>query len=47
VEAALQGSRELALQALLVDPVVENAAAAERTLEAILSYQQDYLGYLK
>ncbi|MBN1837683.1 MAG: alpha-glucosidase [Spirochaetales bacterium] len=47
VEAALQGSRELALQALLVDPVVDNAAAAERTLDAVLEYQQEYLGYIR
>jgi alpha-galactosidase len=47
VEAALQGSRELALQALLVDPVVDDAAAAERVLETVLFYQKEYLGYLK
>jgi alpha-galactosidase len=47
VEAALQGSRELALQALLVDPVVDNAAAAERALDAILVYQKEYLGYIR
>jgi alpha-galactosidase len=47
VEAALQGSKELALQALLVDPVVDDAAAAERVLETVLFYQKEYLGYLK
>jgi alpha-galactosidase len=47
VEAALQGSRELALQALLVDPVVDDAAAAERALEAVLLYQKEHLGYLR
>jgi alpha-galactosidase len=47
VEAALQGSRELALQAMLVDPVVDNAGAAERTLDAVLAYQKEHLGYLK
>jgi len=47
VEAALQGSRELALQALLVDPVVDDAAAAERALDAVLAYQKDYLGYIR
>ncbi|HET6453360.1 MAG TPA: alpha-glucosidase [Armatimonadota bacterium] len=46
VEAALSGSRELALQALLVDPVVDNAAAAERTLDTILSLQSDFLSYI-
>jgi alpha-galactosidase len=47
VEAALQGSRELALQALLVDPVVDSAAAAERALDAILVYQKEYLSYIR
>jgi len=47
VEAALAGSRELALQALLVDPVIDNVAAAEAALDAILEYQQDYLGYIR
>ncbi len=46
VEAALQGSRELALQALLVDPVVHSAAAAERTLDTILSLQSQFLSYI-
>ena len=40
VEAVLQGSRELALQALLVDPLVDSVVAAERTLDAILSLQE-------
>ena len=31
----------------LVDPVVDNVNAAEKTLEAILDLQQPYLGYLK
>ena len=46
VEAALQGSRELALQALLVDPVVDSAKAAERTLDTILSLQSEFLSYV-
>lgn len=46
-EAALQGSRALALQALLVDPVVDNFAAAEQMLNLIIEMQQRYLGYLK
>ncbi len=46
VEAVLEGSRELALQALLVDPVVDNVAAAERTLDAILSLQAGFLSYI-
>ncbi len=47
VEAVLQGSRELALQALLVDPVVDNVAAAERTLDTILSLQAHFLSYIR
>jgi alpha-galactosidase len=47
VEAVLQGSRELALQALLVDPVVDSVVAAERTLDAILSLQADFLSYIR
>jgi alpha-galactosidase/6-phospho-beta-glucosidase family protein len=46
VEAALEGSRKLALQALLVDPVVDSVVAAERTLDAILSLQADFLSYI-
>ena len=46
-EAALHGSRALALQALLVDPVVDNFAAAEQMLNLIIEMQQQYLGYLK
>ncbi len=45
-EAILQGSRELALQALLVDPVVDNFQAAEKTLDTLLKYQKEYLGYI-
>ena len=47
VEAVLHKSKDLALQALLVDPVVDNVGAAERTLNSILSLQSEYLGYLK
>lgn len=46
-EAALTGSRQAALQALLVDPVVHSVTAAERTLDTILRLQEQYLGYLK
>ena len=46
VEAVLEGSRELALQALLVDPVVDSVAAAERALDAILSLQAGFLSYI-
>ncbi|HUX13873.1 MAG TPA: alpha-glucosidase [Spirochaetia bacterium] len=47
VEAVLTGSRELALQALLVDPVVDNAASAEKTLDTILSLQKEFLSYIR
>lgn len=47
VEAALNGSRTLALQALLVDPVVDDATAAERTLDTIFALQHKYLSYLR
>ena len=45
-EAILKKSKRLALQALLVDPVVHSVRAAEQTLEVILERQKDYLGYL-
>jgi alpha-galactosidase len=47
VEAAITGSKRAALQALLVDPVVDSVYAAEKTLDTILSFQTAYLGYLK
>ncbi len=43
VEAAVHGSRERALQALLADPVVHSAEAAERTLDELLSVHAAYL----
>ena len=46
-EAILQGSRELALQALLVDPVVHSVRAAEQCLDTILREQRQYLGYIR
>ena len=46
-EAVLTQSKEAALQALLLDPVVHSARAAEQTLETILERQEQYLGYLK
>jgi len=45
-EAVLNGSKEAALQALLLDPVVQSARAAEQTLETMLHRQHEYLGYL-
>jgi len=46
-EAVLTASREAALQALLVDPIVHSVRAAEQTLDTMLDLQQRYLGYLR
>ncbi len=45
-EAILTGSRELVLQALLVDPVVDKVAAAEELVDVMLALQSDYLSYI-
>jgi alpha-galactosidase len=46
-EAILNCSRQLALQALLVDPVVHTYRAAQQTLDTMLALQPQWLGYLK
>jgi len=46
-EAVLTGSRDVVLQALLVDPVVDRVKAAEQMLDTMLELQKDYLGYIK
>jgi alpha-galactosidase len=46
-EAVIQASRELALQALLLDPIVDSVRRADALLDAMLGLQKDYLGYLK
>jgi alpha-galactosidase len=43
IEAALEGSRDLALRALLLDPVVTSARAAERYLDEVLRTHRDHL----
>ncbi len=43
VEAVLTQSKEIALQALLVDPVVQSAESAEKTLDEILRLQKEYI----
>lgn len=43
VEAGVTGSRQLVLQAMLLDPVVDSVVAAERTLDEMLQAQADYL----
>lgn len=46
-EAILTSSKQAALQALLVDPVVHSYRAAQQTLETMITLQRQYLGYLK
>jgi len=46
VEAALTGSRKIALQALLADPVVDSVEPAEELLDTMLELQQPYLSYI-
>jgi len=43
VDAAIQGSRELALQALLLDPIVHSARAAEAFLDEALTRHRPQL----
>lgn len=47
VEAALTGSRDIALQALLVDPVVDSVRRAEELLDTMLELQKPYLSYIR
>ena len=47
IEAVMTGSRQIALQALLVDPVVDSVRAAEKTLDVILDLQRPYLDYIR
>ncbi|MEZ4664769.1 MAG: alpha-glucosidase [Caldilineaceae bacterium] len=47
VEAVLTRSRAVALQALLVDPVVNRVRPAAQLLNTMLDLQQAYLGYLQ
>ncbi len=46
-EAALHGSKELALQALLVNPVTGHPGRAAELLDLMIDLQKDHLGYLK
>ena len=43
VEAALHGSKELAYQALLLDPVVNNMDTAWQMLNELWEINQDYI----
>jgi len=46
-EAILKKSRSAALQALLVDPVVNQYHGIEEMLDTMIQYQEKWLGYLK
>lgn len=46
-EAVLTKSRAAALQALLVDPIVNNYQGIEEMLDTMIAYQEPWLGYLK
>ncbi|MCB0032916.1 MAG: alpha-glucosidase, partial [Anaerolineales bacterium] len=46
-DAILQKSRHLALQALLVDPIVCQYQHLEEMLDTIIDYQQPFLDYLQ
>ena len=46
-DAIIAGSRELVLQALLVDPVVDKVEAASTMLDTMIALQPEYLGYLR
>ncbi|MBO9393480.1 MAG: alpha-glucosidase/alpha-galactosidase, partial [Caldilinea sp.] len=43
VEAAMRGSKELALQALLIDPVIHSARAAEQILDELWEINRPYI----
>ena len=45
--AVLNKSKHSAYLAMLADPVVDNARSAEKLLDAVLEFQNQYLGYLK
>jgi alpha-galactosidase len=46
-EAVLTGSKEAALQALLVDPIVDQYHSTVELLDTMLELQSDYLGYIQ
>ena len=46
-QAILDGSRDLVLQALLVDPTVDQVEACEPLIEAMIELQPEHLGYLR
>lgn len=46
-DAVLNKSKECALQALLVNPVIRDASRIEQLLDAMISLQERWLGYLR
>jgi len=46
-QAIIEGSKDLVLQALLVDPIVDKVGAAEELVERMIELQPEYLGYLR
>jgi alpha-galactosidase len=46
-EAAITGSKQKTLEALLADPVVDSLTSAQKMLDEILQLQKEWLGYLK
>ena len=46
-QAIIKGSKDLVLQALLVDPNVDKVSAAEELVEKMIAMQPEYLGYLR
>ena len=46
-DAVINKSKHSAYQALLNDPVVDNAKSAEKLLETMLDFQKEYIGYLQ
>ena len=43
VEAAVHASKEIALQALLIDPVVNSATAARNLLDELWEHNRPYI----
>ena len=43
VEAAVRGSKELAMEALLIDPVVNSTEAAEKLLDELWEVNRPYI----
>jgi alpha-galactosidase len=46
-EAVIHKSKGYALQALLVDPVVNQYRGLEEMLDTMIAYQEKWLGYLQ